>query len=191
MSISIRPTLSVIGALILALFLATAGFILYSGLSDKLAKSDVAIILGSKINANGEPSVRLKARLDKGIELYKQGYFEHIIVSGGFGKEGFDEATVMKDYLVAHQIPTHVVITDSQGDNTRATAMNSERIMRAHGFKSALVISQYFHIARSRLALQQSGIAPIYTAHANYYDWRDLYATPREVLAYFDYCLFK
>ena len=81
------------------------------GLSDHIRKSDVAIIFGSKVNPGGMLSSRLAARLDKGIELYRKGMFNYIIVSGGIGKEGIDEAVAMKTYLLAHQIPAAVIFT--------------------------------------------------------------------------------
>lgn len=169
------------------LFFITAGLIVHDGLSDNIQKADVAIILGTKVNLNGLPSSRLKARLNKGITLYQQEWFHHIIVSGAKGKEGWNEAVIMKKYLVAHGIPNSAIITDKQGVDTQATALNSSRVMSQHGFKSALVISQYFHITRARLALNRCGITTVYQAHANYFDWRDLYAIPREVAGYYDY----
>jgi vancomycin permeability regulator SanA len=169
----------------------TAVAIVFIGLSDNISKSDVGIIFGSKAYKSGQPSSRLAARLNKGIELYQKGFIDHIIVSGGTGKEGIDEALVMKNYLIAHRIPSHAIITDSHGNNTADTAINSRVIMQEHGFKSALVISQYFHILRAQLALKQCGISPIYHAHANYFKWRDLYSVPREIPAFYYYLLTK
>lgn len=168
---------------------ATAAYIVVDGIKDNVQKCDVAIILGSKVNLNGTPSPRLAARLDKGIELYQQGYFHHVIVSGGAGKEGYDESAVMKNYLIEHRIPASAIIADNQGNNTQSTAKNSQNIMRQSGYKSAMVISQYFHIARSTLALSSQSITPVYHAHANFYEWRDLYSIPREVAAYYRYIL--
>jgi len=47
---------------------------------------------------SGEPSPRLQSRLDKAFDLYSKNYFQQIIVSGGLGKEGFEEALVMTEY---------------------------------------------------------------------------------------------
>lgn len=70
-------------------FLAHSIFIIFDGLNDRNSKADVAIVLGNKVNEDGTLSDRLKARLDKSIELYKNGRVKKIIVSGGLGKEGF------------------------------------------------------------------------------------------------------
>ncbi|WP_045107447.1 YdcF family protein [Legionella hackeliae] len=171
------------------MFLLTLLFIVSDGLSDKIHNSDVAIILGSKVNPDGTPSQRLAARLDKGIKLYQQGVVSYIIVSGGTGKEGINEAIAMKDYLVNHDIPAAHILMDKNGDNTRATAYNCTQLMRQYHFKSALIISQYFHITRTRLALQQCNISPIYNAHANYLEWRDGYSIVREVAGFYYYLL--
>jgi vancomycin permeability regulator SanA len=83
--------------------------IVTDGLNDELADVDIAVVLGNKVELDGQPSNRLKARLDKSVELYGTGYFKNIIVSGGIGKEGFDEAKVMKEYLVNKGIPPNII----------------------------------------------------------------------------------
>ncbi|QEI06673.1 YdcF family protein [Pigmentiphaga aceris] len=173
-------------SLFAALILAIAA-LLYDGLSDDLSKSDVAIVLGSKVELNGQPSIRLAARLDRAVQLYRDGIVPLIIVSGGPGIEGFDEGEVMRDYLVSKSVPVDRILIDSIGYNTGATARNSAAIMRAKGLTSATVVTQYFHISRTRLALRAQGIAPIRTAHAKLLEWRDVYSTLREVAAMVTY----
>lgn len=160
------------------------GLLLWDGLSDDLRKADVALVLGNKVETDGTPSARLKARLDRTVELYRQSYFPWIIVSGGIGKEGFDEAIVMRDYLASHGIPADQILLDNQGINTWESARSTQALCERHGFKSVMVISQYFHIARSKLALRKFGIGEISDAHAHYFEWRDLYSTVREAAGY-------
>ena len=52
-----------------------------------------------------------------------------------------------------------------------------------------MAISQYFHLTRCRLAFRQAGIAPVYSAHAKLWEWRDLYSTPREVVGLLAYAM--
>ncbi|MEP7218001.1 MAG: YdcF family protein [Bacteroidota bacterium] len=157
------------------------------GLSDTIAVADVAIIPGNTVQRDGTPSARLAARLDRAIELYRGKNIKDMIVSGGIGEEGFNEAAVMKQYLVAHGIPEDHVYPDSNGLTTYHTARNSVAIMKLHGWTNAIVVSQYFHIPRTILAMERSGISPVYSAHANYFEPRDIYSTLREVPGYIDY----
>lgn len=171
-----------VGALLLAATGASA--LLFAGLHDDVQRSDVGIVLGSKVLTDGTPSKRLQARLDRAGELYRQGMFAHVIVSGGTGVEGFSEAKVMAAYLSArHAVPAAAIILDEQGVDTEATARNSAAIMRAQGFSSALVVTQYFHVPRSRYALRRAGVQVVHASHARYADARDVYSTAREMVA--------
>jgi uncharacterized SAM-binding protein YcdF (DUF218 family) len=170
-----------------ALFLAAALALVADGLVERLLPSDVAVVLGSKVFEDGTPSARLAARLDKAVRLFQSGLVRQVIVSGGTGVEGVDEAQAMKAYLVARQVPAERVWVDSEGVTTRATARNSAALMRAHGWRSALLVSQYFHLARTRLAFRQAGVDALGTAHAEFFEWRDLYSIPREVLGWAHY----
>ena len=104
--------------LVLALVLLGAAAIAVDGLRDNAQASDVGIVLGSKVMLDGTPSERLRARLDKAAELYRQGMFKHIIVSGGTGVEGYSEARVMADYLAGQQaIPRTALLLDKEGND--------------------------------------------------------------------------
>lgn len=151
---------------------------------DEIQKADVAVVLGNAVNRDGLPSHRLAARLDTAVKLYHDGMFDHVIVSGGIGRYGFDEAAVMKNYLVKQGVPPEKIIADSLGVTTAATARNTAVIAREHRWSSVLVISQYFHIPRSRLALSRAGLDRVYSAHAHYFELRDIYSTLREVIGY-------
>lgn len=184
-----KHSLRLISSFIGLIFIATGIYIVIDGLSDNIHRGDVAVVLGSKVNSDGLPSPRLMARLNKSIQLYKDKMTRHIIVSGGTGKEGFDESEVMKEYLITHGIPKSAIITDSQGANTQSTAQQSALLMKKYGFKSALIVSQYFHLSRTRMAFKQCGISQVYTAHAPYFEWRDVYSTAREVVGFYYYLL--
>lgn len=171
-------------------FIIHAVFIIIDGLNDELKGADMAVVLGNKVEKDGHPSKRLQARLDKSVELFEEGYFKYIIVSGGIGKEGFDEAKVMKKYLVDRGIPAEVIIEDSNGYNTYMTAENSRIIMKDLNLESVVVISQYFHITRTKLAFEKHGFENVYSAHAEVFEYRDIYSIIREFPAYYKY-MFK
>lgn len=162
-------------------------FIAYDGLKDDLEVCDVAIVLGSKVNPNGTLSKSLRGRLEKTVDLYQKGYYKNIIVSGGIGKEGYDEAEVMKYYLVENGVDVNSIIVDNQGVNTMATAVNSKKICDKNGFTSYMVISQFFHISRIKLAFKTVGIDKVYHGHSTLYITRDIYSTIREFPGYYKY----
>lgn len=170
-------------------FLLGALLIVADGLRDDIHTADVAIVLGNTVESDGRPSARLRARLDKAVELYRGGLFQHVIVSGGVGAEGFNEAEVMKRYLVSQGVPEGSIIADGEGLTTSLTARNAAQVMKEQRWQSALVISQYFHISRTRLAVESYGVRPVYSAHADYFELRDVYSIAREVIGYGAYLL--
>ena len=165
-------------------------FITYDGFTDEETAADYAIVLGNKVELTWIPSTRLQIRLDKAQELYENGLAKHIIVSGGLGKEGFEEADVMKDYLVQKGIPSTTITTDKDGYTTYLTAKNCSKIIN-DSTKSVIVVSHYYHISRTKLAFKRFGVQTVYGAHANLLlEWREPYAIFREIVAYY-YYLFR
>jgi vancomycin permeability regulator SanA len=169
------------------LFVLSAAAITVSGLNDNIHQSDVAVILGNHVAPDGKPSARLQARLDRAVELYHQGIFQQTIVSGGIDPNGTDEAVAMKRYLVARGLPSNKIVVDRAGNNTYLTAQNTAKIMTDRRWHSAIVISQYFHIPRTKAILQRMGVTTVYSAHAKFFEARDIYATAREVIGYASY----
>jgi len=90
----------------------------------------------------------------------------------------------MARYLRSRGVPASAIIEDNQGWTTEATAHNAAILMRAHGWRTAMVATQYFHVPRFRLALERAGIAVSGNVHAPYFELRDLYSVPRETVGY-------
>ena len=170
------------------LLLIGCALITIRGLHDDLGQADVGLVLGARVELNGQPSPPLKARLRKAAQLYRAGYFQTLIASGGIGKEGYDESIVMRDYLTEHGVPEAHIIMDNQGLTTFDSARNFAKLYPNRETR-VLVISQYFHTPRARLALRCFGYTKVYTAHPSWFEWRDIYSVPREVLGYIAYSL--
>ncbi len=166
------------------LFAVACGLIAAAGMEDHGTTADIIVVPGNTVLADGTPSERLKARLDVALALYREKRAPVIFVSGGVGREGRDEAEAMAAYLMSNGVPPQAIVRDSAGATTAATAENAAKYLRANQRQSALVATQYFHVARTRLALERNGVHVAGTMHARYFELRDAYSLPREVLAY-------
>jgi vancomycin permeability regulator SanA len=160
-------------------------FITIDGIHDGKKSADVAIILGSKVNEDGSLSKRLEKRLECGLQLYKNGRVKKIIVSGGLGKEGFYEGDKMKAYLVEKDIPETSVFVDNFGNNTSATVDNTIKLKNKLEIKSIIVVSQYFHLTRTKMLFKKRGFDNISSTSPNYFEIRDFYSILREFAAYY------
>lgn len=179
----------------LVLFVLAWGYLMAActiaavGLHDSVVAADAIVVLGNTVGPDGRPSPRLKARLDCALAVYRRGLAPLLIVSGGIGREGYDEGAVMARYLERQGVPAAAIVVDSSGWNTAATAVDVAHIARAHQLRSVLLASQYFHLARARLALSRAGVPVAGTVHARYFEPRDAYSLAREVVAFAVYYL--
>lgn len=180
---SLLITMALVFAILILKPLVT--LLTFGALEQDLEPAEVILIFGNKVEENGEASPRLQSRLDKGLELYEAGLAPLIIVSGGTGKEGFDESAVMKEYLVDHGVPEIAIHQDAKGVNTYWTAMNLRT--QYPDLSRVIVVSQHYHVFRAEKTLKEQGLPSVQSASADIYEWRDLYSSFREVLALYYY----
>ncbi|TGL86558.1 YdcF family protein [Leptospira congkakensis] len=170
--------------LFLAYLLISSSYIVSTGLVEaENLTSNIALVLGNKVEIDGSPSDRLQARLDRAVILYKEHLIQKIIVSGGLGKEGFDEAKVMKKYLVTQGIDADQIIEDNLGSTTEKSAQNLKIILGSNFSESILIISQYYHLNRASFLVKKTGFINIKTSYARYFEIRDFYSIFRETIA--------
>lgn len=170
-------------ALLGAGFVAAAAAIGAWGFADHVTRADVVVVPGNTVHPDGTLSGRLKARLDVAADIYRGGSCQAVNVSGAVGSEGVDESAAMRSYLIQRGVPAQQIIQDGRGFNTEATARNAAAAMRQRGFRTALAVSQYFHVPRLRVLLRRQGIDVVGTAHAKFFELRDAYSLAREVVA--------
>ena len=119
----------------------------------KLEDVDAIIVLGCKVNGN-EPSMMLKFRLDKGIELYKD-MNTKLLLSGDHGQKEYDEVNAMRDYVLEQEIDTHNVFLDHAGFSTYDSMYRAKEVF---GIKKVIVVTQRYHLYRSLYIANELGI---------------------------------
>src|SRR5690554_1691779 len=112
-------------------------------------KSDTIIVLGAQLWGD-KPAPMLQYRLEKALELYKDGYGGTIIVSGAQGDdELITEALAMKIYLMEKGVPEDIIFEEDNSYSTYENLYYSNEIMKGKGLKSAIIVTNNFHIHRS------------------------------------------
>lgn len=175
----------ILASVIILWFLVHSLYITIDGFSDHGQNADLAVILGNKVNEDGTLSIRLEKRLESGIDLYENHRIKKILVSGGLGKEGFYEGDKMKEFLVEKGIPDSLIIVDNHGDNTRATVINALKLKPQLKFNSLIIVSQYFHVTRTKKLFKDRGFENVSSVSPSYFEFRDFYSIVREFPAYY------
>jgi uncharacterized SAM-binding protein YcdF (DUF218 family) len=102
------------------------------------SKYDAIIVLGGGRYNSGELTPLSIQRLEKGVELYKEGVTSAICALGGHkstyrvGAIDFDitGAELRKEYFINNGIPENAVVTIDEGRDTIGEAFASRNILR-------------------------------------------------------------
>ena len=67
------------------------GYVYETGQENSMPKADCILVLGAGMKPNGEPSLMLRDRLNRAIELYRAGVSDRFLLTGDHGRKGYNE----------------------------------------------------------------------------------------------------
>lgn len=135
---------------------------LYDGV-DSVPHRKVGLILGtSPISTwNGHRNYYFDHRIKAGVELYKAGKVDWLVVSGGDyrnSENGYDEPVAMRDSLIKQGVDSARIVLDYDGTRT----LNSiAKISDIYCQDSIIIISQKYHNERALYQAKHLGIDAI------------------------------
>jgi uncharacterized SAM-binding protein YcdF (DUF218 family) len=148
----------VVGLPAATLLVALAKSIEMQSTLDEAHDADIIVVLGAA-EYNGRPSPVLKARLDHAYELYRRRMAAWILTTGGAGGDKqFTEGHVGRNYLVSRGVPAEAIVVEGEGDSTVSTVLAVSEIMRRMGLRSAILVSDGYHIFRAKRILEHEGM---------------------------------
>lgn len=149
-----------VGAAIAAIgvWIVSLGAVMVWGARDKAQSADAIVVLGAAQYV-GRPSPVLRARLDHALDLWHQGLAPWLIFTGGTGAgDTTSEAAVSRTYALRHGVPDTVILMENEGRTTRESFAAVAAIMRARQLRTAILVSDPFHMLRLRVLSRQYGV---------------------------------
>jgi uncharacterized SAM-binding protein YcdF (DUF218 family) len=145
--------------LVLALVVGGTAFRVWQfGRIDDRGRADVIVVLGAA-QYNGDPSSILRARLDHAKTLYDAGVAREIVTVGGRKpKDRYTEAQAGDRYLASKGVPADRIIAVNAGIDTLASLQAAVVVLREHGWSTAVLVSDPWHMYRSEAMAEDSGI---------------------------------
>jgi uncharacterized SAM-binding protein YcdF (DUF218 family) len=136
-----------------------------SAVRDEARPAHAIVVLGAA-QYNGRPSPVLKARLDHALQLYNNKLAPAIITTGSYGSDpNYSEAEVGRKYLVQHGAQVADIVTEQGSGTTYDSIRAVSGVLKAKGWKTALVVSDGFHLFRAKQMFADNGIVA-YTSPA-------------------------
>jgi len=144
-----------LGFLFVALLIRVDQF----GAVDHAQPADVIVLLGSMVYSSGQLGPALERRAQHTAALYRRGLAAHVVCSGGIGANPPAEAVVACGRLAELGVPPDALILESDSRNTEQNAHFTAAIMRAHGWHSAVLASDGFHLFRATQMFERAGVS--------------------------------
>jgi uncharacterized SAM-binding protein YcdF (DUF218 family) len=139
-------------------FVALVAVIDQFGYPDRSQHADVIVLLGSIVYPGGQLGPSLERRAEHAAALYKQGFANHIICSGGVGDNPPAESIVACGRVIDLGVPADAILYEEQSHSTEENAAYIVAIMREHGWTSAIIDTDGFHMLRATLMFQRTGV---------------------------------
>ena len=133
------------------------GYMIKSSLKKikKEYSGDYILVLGASVK-NNKPSLMLRDRLDKAIELYNGN--NKIIVSGDHQSDDYDEVKIMKEYLLEHDVLEDDIILDEYGLSTYDSMYRLKNVFKVD---KCVIVTQKYHLYRSIYVARKLGVDAI------------------------------
>lgn len=136
-----------------------AAVLLWSTL-DQAQPAESIVVLGAA-QYDGHPSPVLRARLDHALELWNHHMAQVVILTGGTGLgDTTSEAAVGRGYMRKHGVPDEAILLENEGRTTRESMQAVAQMLDHKGFKTAILVSDPFHMLRLWILSRRFGVVP-------------------------------
>jgi len=129
-----------------------------------LTHFDAIIVLGSPADSDGNPTPIQLSRTTEAVHEYERGVAPRLILTGAAVRNRFVEARVMARTAEAQGIPESAIFEEPLATDTLQNACYSVRIMKAHGWRSAEIVSAAYQLPRAGLIFNSLPVE--WTTHA-------------------------
>lgn len=136
-------------------------------------KSDAIVVFGGGVGESGEAGGGQQERLRQAVDLFKEGYSDHLVLSSGF-VYGFKEAESMRALAIDQGIPADRIELEPRARNTSENVAFVKEILDRRGWKSILLVSSPYHMRRAHLVWKKSApeisVVPTPPPNAQFYE---------------------
>lgn len=146
----------------------------------QLKDVDCILVLGCKVQADGEPSAMLHDRLRRGVELFQMGAAPKLLMSGDHGTMTYNEVQSMKLFAIDEGIASSDIFMDHAGFSTYESIYRAQDIFQA---KKIIIVTQEYHLYRALYVAKALGLEA-YGVSSDYRNYSGQTARDvREILA--------
>lgn len=125
-----------------------------------MAERALIAIFGAAVGPSGRPSAALLRRIQAGARAARAYPDAPVFCSGGVGRYGPSEASVMARILESREVGRERLILDEDSLDTLQSAVAAARLARAQG-ATVVACSDAYHLPRIRMTLAVLGASSV------------------------------
>jgi uncharacterized SAM-binding protein YcdF (DUF218 family) len=185
----VRVLLALAAVIVLAgatAFLYVGWRINHTGAQDQAQQADAIVVLGARVEPDGQPGPDLRVRTLHAVDLFQRGLAPYVICTGGFQNERLSAASVCRQLAISQGVPEDKVLLADGSMTTQEDAARAGSLLAERGWHSVILVSHPLHLERARILFegQQIDTHPSPTStDLQAIPWRTrLYLTAREAV---------
>lgn len=117
------------------------------------------VIFGAAVWPDGRPSPSLRRRVAYGAIAARSRPDDPVFCSGGVGRFGPSEASLMGELLAGAGIDPSRIALDEDSLDTLQNVVAAARFIHRGGLEGAVVCTDRYHLARARMLFTALGVA--------------------------------
>jgi vancomycin permeability regulator SanA len=133
--------------------------------AEAVPRRPVAVVFGTKVEADGSLSPRLADRVRAAVALFHAGRVEGLLMTGDHHRPEYDEVGAMRAAALAAGVPATAVTVDPEGLDTYDSCIRARTLL---GVRAAVLVTQAYHLPRALYLCRHQGIDAVGLAVA---DW--------------------
>jgi uncharacterized SAM-binding protein YcdF (DUF218 family) len=129
-----------------------------TGARDSSQRADAIVVLGARVEPDGQPGPDLHVRTMHAVSLFQRGLAPYLICTGGYQNDRLSAAAVACDLAISQGIPPDKVLLADGSMTTREDAARAHALMVGNSWNTAILVSHPLHLERARLLFESMGI---------------------------------
>jgi SanA protein len=186
--LSVRASLLAMLALLLPKMFILIHAVTRTYTVDNVPAQRVAIVFGAGLYRDGTAGPVLRDRIETAVKLYQRNKADKLLMSGDNRFANYNEPEAMRQYALELGVPDKDIVLDYAGRRTYDTCYRANAIFDV---KSAILVTQAFHMPRALFLCNSLGVESVGVESNNVYflkrsrliwQTRELFATLQSVL---------
>ncbi|MGD9048746.1 MAG: YdcF family protein [Anaerolineae bacterium] len=156
----VRALLTLVALVLLAgviTFLYIGWRINWTGTHDLAQRADAIVVLGARVEPDGQPGPDLRVRTLHAVALFQRGLAPYVICTGGYQGDRLSAASVACNMALGQGVPAEKILLAEGSMTTSQDAVSARNLMLERGWETAVLVSHPLHLERARLLFEGLG----------------------------------